>query len=105
MPITPPRNEAGDGQHWPFCELEEAIPVPATVEQAAEEKRLVRAINSFLYAQPERKRYLFVCRYWHLDSIGKIAADCGSTVSSVTSALLRMRSDLKKHLEKEGIAL
>lgn len=88
-----------------LSELEECIPASATVEQIAEEKELVASINRFLYAQPEQKRNIFIRRYWYLYSIRDIAVAYQMSESKVASALFRMRSELKAHLEKEGISL
>jgi len=46
---------------------------------------------------------VFVRRYWYFDTIAEIAESCGFTESRVKTMLYRMRKDLKKHLEKEGI--
>ena len=86
-------------------ELEDCIPAPATVEQIVEEKALVGVINRFLYAQSEQKCNIFIRRYWYLYSIRDIADVYGMSESKVASLLFRMRNELKKYLEKEGIAL
>ena len=72
-------------------------------EQAVEQQVLVQAINQFLYAQPARKRNIFIRRYWYLTPIREIAKACGMTESKTASLLFRMRKELKTHLEREGI--
>ena len=62
-------------------------------------------IEAFLYKQSTEKRYIFIRKYWYLDSIKEISEDIGISESKVTSALFRMRSQLKDHLLKEGILL
>ena len=88
-----------------LSELEDCIPSSTTVEQITEEKELVASINRFLYAQPEQKRNIFIRRYWYLYSIRDIAGAYEMSESKVASMLFRMRSELKAHLEKEGISL
>ncbi len=88
-----------------LAELEECIPAVDSVEQAVDDHLLVDAVNSFLRAQPARKRHIFVRRYWYLYSVKDIAAAYAISESAVVSTLFRMRNDLKNHLEKEGIVL
>ena len=96
----------GGGQtELALSELEDCIPAPATVDRIVEEDALVESLNRFLYAQPERKRNIFIRRYWYLCSIRDIAEAYGVSESKIASALFRIRNELKKHLEKEGITL
>lgn len=88
-----------------LSELEDCIPDETSVEQIVDELILVKAINDFLYAQPEQKRNIFIRRYWYLFPIKDIAAVYDMSESKVASLLFRMRNDLKTHLEKEGINL
>ena len=88
-----------------LSELEDCIPDQANVEQMIDEQILVKAINDFLYAQPEQKRNIFIRRYWHLFSIKDIAVAYGMSESKVASLLFSMRNDLKTYFEKEGINL
>jgi RNA polymerase sigma-70 factor (ECF subfamily) len=88
-----------------LSELEDCISSSTTVEQIAEEEALVDSINRFLYAQPKQKRNIFIRRYWYLYSIRDIAGTYEMSESKVASMLFRMRSELKTHLEKEGIYL
>ncbi len=88
-----------------LSELEDCIPDETSVEQIVDELILVKAINAFLYAQPEQKRNIFIRRYWYFFPIRDIAAAYDMSESKVVSMLFRMRNDLKTHLEKEGINL
>lgn len=62
-------------------------------------------LNRFLAALPGEQRRIFLRRYWYISSIREIARDYGLTESKVKMSLLRSREQLKKILEKEGIAL
>ena len=86
-----------------LSELEDCLPARDTPEQAVEQQVLVQAINQFLYAQPARKRNIFIRRYWYLTPIREIAKAYGMTESKTASLLFRMRKELKTHLEREGI--
>lgn len=88
-----------------LSELKDCIPAETSAEQMVEEKVLVNAINHFLYAQPERKRNIFICRYWYLFSIRDIAQKYEMRESRIAALLFRMRNQLRLHLEKEGITL
>ncbi len=88
-----------------LSELEDCIPGETSVEQIVDELVLVKSINDFLYAQPEQKRNIFIRRYWYLFSIKDIAAVYNMSESKVASLLFRMRNELKRHLEMEGIQL
>ena len=88
-----------------LSELEDCIPDRTNVEQIIDEQILVRAINAFLYSQPEQRRNVFIRRYWHFFSIRDIAKTYGMSESKVASMLFRMRKDLKRDFEKEGINL
>ena len=88
-----------------LSELEDCIPAETSLEQVVEEMVLVHSINRFLYGQPQRKRNVFIRRYWYLYSIREIAEAYAMSESKVASLLFRMRNELKAHLEKEGIVL
>lgn len=88
-----------------LSELDDCIPAEKDVEQSVDEMVLVEALNQFLYAQPERKRNIFIRRYWYLYPIRDIAENYGMSESKTASLLFRMRNELKEHLEKEGIIL
>ena len=88
-----------------LSELADCIPVESDAEQAMEDELIVKALNAFLRNQPKEKRNIFLRRYWKLESIREIADSCGMSASKVTSLLLRMRRELKKYLEQEGISL
>lgn len=88
-----------------LSELEDCIPAENDVEQISDEKFLIESIEKFLYAQPKFKRDIFVRRYWYMSAIKEIADENQMSESKIVSMLLRMRNQLKLHLEKEGIVL
>ena len=89
-----------------YCELtqemEECIPAQDDTEAAAEAGILGGLIDSFLAKCPADRRNIFVRRYWFFDPITQIAEKYGYSESKVKTMLLRMRADLKKHLENGG---
>lgn len=86
-------------------ELAEILPDRNTPQAALENGDLTRILNEFLLGIPQTERNIFVCRYWYLDPIAKIAKGHGFTQSKVKSMLARTRKKLQTTLEKEGISL
>ena len=85
--------------------MEACLSSEMTVEHDAEENELAAAIDRFLYSKPKLNRNIFVRRYYHLYAIRDIADTYGMSESKVASLLFRMRNELKRFLEKEGIVL
>lgn len=85
-------------------ELSQCLPDPAPQRQA-EGRELGEALNGFLAALPEEKRRLFLRRYWYGDSIRDMANRLNMGESRVKTALFRLRRDLKRYLEQEGISI
>lgn len=87
-----------------FEELSECLP-DSTGRDITEELTLKSALNEFLSSIGERKRIIFLQRYWYLSSVKDIAENNGLSENNVKVILLRLRAKLKKFLEKEGINL
>ncbi len=62
-------------------------------------------INRFLGNLDEKKRNIFLRRYWYFDSVAAIAARYSIGESAVKTTLFRMRKQLHDFLEKEGYRL
>ena len=86
-------------------ELDECIPSPLSVEDAAEAGELAGYINDFLSGLPKNKRVVFVRRYWYSDGIREISDMTGFGESKVRSMLYRTRLELKNYLERRGVAV
>jgi len=65
----------------------------------------VRLINEYLSRQSKEKRVIFVRRYWYMDPLRDIALSQGVTEGKIKSVLHRMRTELKKFLEKGEVDL
>lgn len=88
-----------------FEELEECLSDHSSHGKMVEEIALKSALNSFLSSLDQKKRLLFMQRYWYLLSVKDIATKNKLSENNVKITLLRLRSKFKKHLEKEGIIL
>ncbi len=84
-------------------ELEEVVAGSDSPENEAVRKELTAALNRFLGELPQQERYIFVRRYWYLDSLGDIAEKTGFSGSKVASMLFRLRGRLKKQLIEEEL--
>lgn len=93
-----------------LSELDECIPASSVSmgeepEAKADMHELTRIINEFLKQQKPEKRVIFVKRYWYGMSIEEISNDTGLSTSNVSTILHRLRTELLKTLEKEGITV
>ncbi len=65
-------------------------------------KELKDTINKFVLKLPKKQGDIFIRRYFFCETISEIASKYCINENSVTSALTRARTKLKKHLVKEG---
>lgn len=86
-----------------FEELGDCVSGRDSVENELENKRIERAIDSFLWQQGEEKRNIFIRRYWYFDSMDSICRQTGYSQSKIKSMLFHMRQKLRAYLESEGI--
>ena len=84
-------------------ELEEVVAGSDSPENEAVRKELTAALNRFLAGLTQQERYVFVRRYWYLDSLGDISEKTGFSGSKVASMLFRLRGRLKKQLIEEEL--
>ena len=89
-----------------YCELtqemQECIPADNNIESEADAKYLSGLIDDYLKSCSEDQQNVFVRRYWYFDTVSQIAKAYGFSQSKVKTMLFRMRSELKRHLEKGG---
>ena len=83
-------------------ELAECVSGVDDTERRWEEKELEEEINRFLFSLQEDKRYMFILRYWYVDSIAEIAKRIGISENNVSVTLSRIRSKLKARLIERG---
>ncbi len=88
-----------------FDELEDFVSGGNSIENEAERKELIDAVNEFLRKLPKQQRQAFVRRYWGCLSVSEVAQCLGMTESNVTVTLTRVRKKLKEYLTKRGYEL
>ena len=86
-------------------EMRECIPGAADPYYELEADVLRARLNSFLRDLDEKKRNIFLRRYWYLDSIPDIAERYHLSESNIKIILFRCRNRLRETLEKEGYKL
>ena len=72
-------------------------------ENAVNGAAFAEAVNGFLAALPEKKRRIFVQRYWYFMSPAEIARDNFTTKSAVDMQLSRLRASFGEYLKKEEL--
>ena len=61
------------------------------------------SLNDFLGSLSKSDRYLFLRRYYHMDTCRQIAKESGMHESAVSTRLNRLKRQLKNRLLEEGI--
>lgn len=85
----------------PLSELEEHLEGISVADDTMTED-LRRIINEFLRSLSKKDAALFVRRYWHLDSVRRLAEISGYSENNVYQRLFVMRQKLRDRLIKEG---
>lgn len=85
-----------------YEEFGEQLASPYSVEDTAERKEVLEAINKFLHKTGSRGRRIFLRRYWLCESIPELARRFMTTENSISASLSRTRSELVKYLKKRG---
>ncbi len=97
------RGKRGGGQiSLIFEEMEEVLASGSDPARALESAELGRLISSYLRRQPDRRRIIFLKRYYYASSLKEIAREEKTTEGAVKVLLYRMRGELKKELEEGG---
>ena len=84
-------------------ELEDCLPGGFDMDAVADSMVIRDALNNYLYSLSKKDRFLFIRRYYCMDSCRAIAGMAGMTESAVSTRLGRLRQDLKDSLAQEGI--
>lgn len=84
-------------------ELEECIPSKFNVEENYNTKSLVIAINDWLGMCSKDDRILFVKRYYYGESVKNLAKLYSRKPNQIAQKMLKLRKELKKYLENEGV--
>lgn len=90
------------GMLVPLEELEDSIELSSDAEDDEAVRRLSGVFNEFVGEMSEREEFIFVCRYYYSDPVGRIARMLGVSVRTVERDLVRLRERLRARLGSEG---
>lgn len=68
-------------------------------------ERLGHIISGFIRGLSERRRFIFMSRYYISESIDEIARELGLSRSMINKELAEIRAQLKEKLESEGYSI
>lgn len=88
-----------------FDELEEFVSGSSSPEDAFIEEELKKYIDEFIGKMSKGDRYLFVRRYYYMDSYSELVEKSGMKEGAIRTRLTRIREKLKRFLEKKGVSL
>ena len=86
-----------------FDELADCIGHTGQPSDEAELRELAAEVQRFLSTLSPDDRKIFMCRYWLIAPISRIAEKSGFSESKIKSSLFRSREKLRRHLIKEGL--
>ncbi|WP_049962842.1 sigma-70 family RNA polymerase sigma factor [Ruminococcus sp. HUN007] len=86
-----------------FDELDECIADTSdSIEDTTDESELSEILNEFIAGLDYKKRFIFIRRYWYLDSYAQISALCEEKEENISMILSRIRKNLRKYLNERG---
>lgn len=88
-----------------LSELGECVSGASSVEDELKRRELAKAIDDFLDSLSEKKRDIFVLRYWYSESVSKIAKQFNMKEGAVSMILNRLRADLRGYLYERGFEI
>ena len=85
-----------------LSELEDFIDDGSSAEEKLDAYIISKIISDYLRSLSERNRYIFMSRYYLVNTVDKIASDLNLSRSTVNKELAFIRNGLKEKLESEG---
>ena len=95
----------GEGLEQLVLELEDCVPAGPSAEEAWEARETAAAIDRWLDTLEEKDRAAFLLRYWYGQPVGELARRLGGSPNRMSQRLHRLRGQLRKVLEGEGVVL
>ena len=86
-------------------ELDYCLASNEDVESQIETAELTKNIEEFLDSLNKTNRFLFISRYWYVDSYESISKMTGLKENAIRTRLSRIRGELKKYLQKRGATI
>ncbi len=85
-----------------LSEIEGCVSDGVGVDDEFNAEELGRLISAFVRELPDRRRYIFMSRYYVAQPIETIASELGVSRSTVNKEIAAIKADLKNLLESEG---
>lgn len=86
-----------------LSELEHCVPSGQSTEEAVDSILLGDYISKWLETLSADDRALFLRRYWFGESLRELSREVGTGEGHLAQRMYRLRLQLKKELEKEGV--
>jgi RNA polymerase sigma-70 factor (ECF subfamily) len=83
-------------------ELDGVLAEESDVYKILDSEKLSRVLNSFVGSLSDRRRFIFISRYYFAESIEAISKEIGKSKSTVNKELASIRAELLSALEREG---
>ena len=84
-------------------ELRDSLQNEASLVGERDAEEIGKVINAFLREIPERRRYIFIERFYFAEPVEEIATELSVSVATVYREIERIRKDLKVYLERNDI--
>lgn len=88
-----------------LSELEDFIIGDEDIGSDFDAERLGKVLSDFVRSLPERRRLIFMSRYYLSEPIETIASELSLSRSMINKELAAIRTDLKEKLESEGYSI
>lgn len=88
-----------------LSELEDCVSGKISVEEELNRQNIAKAIDDFLDSLSEKKRDIFVLRYWYSESVSDIAKQFNMKEGAVSMTLNRLRAALRGYLYERGFEI
>lgn len=92
----------GTGYEVCLEELEESLSSSGDLSDALEEAAITAYLEEFLDGLDAKSRWLFVQRFWYMESYRDIAKSCGIRESTLRVRMQRIKKRLKQFLLDKG---
>lgn len=83
--------------------VEDCIPENMLVSEETERERLTKIWNDWLGKLNRENRYIFIRKYWYMDSVSQIAKKIKLSEAAIYLRIDRMKKGLAKYLKQKGV--
>ena len=86
-------------------EIADCLPSESSVSDELENERLTDILNEWLRSEAKTNRYIFIRRYWYMDSPEVISKHTGLSTSAVYARIDRMKKRLYRFLMEREVLI